>query len=368
MDLLETHFEILETRACSMYKAEDVFSVAGLALLPPAGKPACLFLAKSLADILLEYLSSKKKGPEALDAEYNCPGCTGIIKFGPTAESGGRYLTPQMRLVAAAEKKEQALESGSLVEMLSTFPFFSALEGNHLQEIVDHFEHATIPAGKIILHRGRPGKYLYIVLSGSVQVLDEDGSPIATLLRGEIFGEMSLVSGKPVSASIRAAESTRLLMLSGKDLSNMLAKFPFLQMGFTRMLVQRLSRANDARTEEYAAGVAGQLDEVNAAELFQMFSENRKTGIFELRLPLGKGLVAFSEGAVIRAEYGGQKNKEAFWAILRENNGSFKFSSCLSLEDMGAEPIGNFMGLLMEGMRLIDEENATDEEISDKER
>ncbi len=366
MDLLETHFHILETRGCPMYKVEEVFSVSGLSLLPPDGKPACLFLAKGLADILLQYLSSKNKGPEALKEEYNCPGCTGIIKFGPMEDSGGQYLTPQMRMLAAAEKKEQALESGSLVEMLGTFSFFSALEGDHLKEIVDHFKQDTIPSGKVILHKGRPGKFLYIILSGSVHVIDDEGSPIATLQRGEIFGEMSLISGKPVSASIRAAEATRVLMLSGKDLSNILVKFPFLQMAFTRMLVQRLSLANDARTEEYAAGVAGQLDEVNPGELFQMFNENRKTGVFELRLPLGKGQVTFSDGAIIRADYAGKKDKEAFWAILRENSGSFKFTSCLALEDMGAEPIGNFMGLLMEGMRLIDEENATDEQLAEK--
>lgn len=349
-----------------MYNVEEIFSVSGLSLLPPEGKPACLFLAKGLADLLLQYLNSKKKGPEALKAEYNCPGCTGIIKFGPLEDNGNQYLTPQMRMVAAAEKKEHAIEAGSLMEMLASFSFFSALKADHLKEIIDHFKQDIISPGKIILHKGRPGKFLYVIMSGSVHVLDDDGSPIVTLQRGEIFGEMSLISGKPVSAPIRAAEVTRVLMLSGKDLSNILVKYPFLQMAFTRMLVQRLSLANASRAEEYTAGVAGQFDEISPGELFQMFNENRKTGVFELRLPLGKGLITFSEGAIIRAEYAGKKNKEAFWAILRENTGSFKFTSCLSLEDMGAEPIGNFMGLLMEGMRLIDEENATDEELGQK--
>ncbi len=366
MDLLETHFQILETRDCPIYKADDIFSLSGLSLLPPDGRAACLFLAKGLADILLQYLNSKKKGSEKLKKEYNCPGCTGIIKFGPLDDSGGQFLTPQMRLVAAAEKKEHAIESGSLVEMLGTFSFFSTLESEHLREIVEHFKQTTIPNGRILLQKGKPGKFLYIILSGSVHVLDDDGTPITTLQRGEIFGEMSLISGKPISASIRAAESTRVLMLSGKDLSNILVKYPFLQMAFTRMLVQRLSQANEARTEEYAAGVAGQFDEVSPAELFQMFNENRKTGVFELRLPLGKGMLTFSDGDIIRAEYAGKKNKEAFWAVLRETTGSFKFTSYLSLEDMGTDSIGNFMGLLMEGMRLMDEENATAEQLKEK--
>lgn len=339
--------------------------MSGLSLLAPKGKPTCIFLAKGLADILIEYLSSKKKGSEALKSEYNCPGCTGIIKFGPFEDNNSKYLTPQMRMLAAAEKKEQALESGSLVDMLGTFSFFSALDNDHLKEIVDHIKQETVPANRIILHKGRPGKALYIIMAGSVHVLDDEGSPLVTLQRGEIFGEMSLISGKPVSATIRAAEPSRLLILSGKDLSNILVKFPYLQMAFTRMLVQRLSQANAARAEEYAAGVAGQFDEVNPTELFQMFNENRKTGVFELQLPLGPGLITFSEGAIVRAEYAGKKDQEAFWAILKETTGSFKFTSCLSLEDMGAEPIGNFMGLLMEGIRLIDEENASPDELAE---
>ncbi len=366
MKLLEAHFCIRKVRSCPMYEEKELFSLSGLSLLPPYGKPACLFLAKGLADILLQYLDQKKEGSESLQESYSCPGCTGMITFGPIADSGGEYLTPEMRVLTTAAKHDKALESEALVDMLGTFSFFQALEGDHLREIVHHLKQVLFTPGQKILKKGDAGSYLYIIISGSVSVVDEDGEVITTLNRGEIFGEMSLISGKPVSATIKAAEPSRVLLLSGKDLSDVLVKYPFLQMAFTRMLVQRLSQANTQRSEEFAAGVAGNFEDINPSELFQMFNENRKTGMFDLKLFQGKGQMTFSDGAIVRAEYIGLTGKEAFWAILREVKGTFKFTSSLSLEDMGAKPIGNFLGLLMEGMRILDEENATADQLSEK--
>ncbi len=366
MKLLEAHFTIKEVRDCPLYAEQDLFSLAGLSLLPPYGKPACLFLAKGLADILLQYLDQKKVGSESLRESYRCPGCTGMITFGPVADSGEDYLTPQMRLLTATAKHDNALESDALVDMLGTFSFFQSLEGDHLREIVDHLQQVVFAPGQEILKKGNAGSHLYIIISGSVVVVDDDGEVITTLNRGEIFGEMSLISGKPVSATIRTAEPSRVLLLSGKDLSDVLVKYPFLQMAFTRMLVQRLSLANIQRSEEFAAGVAGRFEDINPSELFQMFNENRKTGMFDLKLSHGKGQITFSDGAIVRAEYRGLVEKEAFWAVLSESQGSFKFTSTLSLDDLAAKPIGNFLGLLMEGMRRLDEQNATEEQLAEK--
>ena len=324
----------------------------------------CLLINKAFFAAGLKGLEkfSSSKARES----YCCPGCTGFIKFGPVADSGGEYLTPEMRMIASAAKHENALESEALVDMLGTFSFFQNLEGDHLREIVQHLQQATYTPGQKILTKGRAGTHLHIIISGSVSVIDDDGDVITTLNRGEIFGEMSLISGKPVSATIRAAEPSRVLLLSGIDLSDVLVKYPFLQMAFTRMLVQRLSQANTLRAEEFAAGVSGNFEEVNPSELFQMFNENRKTGMFDLKLSEGKGQMTFSDGAIVRAEYAGLTDKEAFWAILQESKGSFKFTSSMSLGDLSAKPIGNFLGLLMEGMRLLDEQNATAEQLSEK--
>lgn len=351
-DILEAQFKILENRDCPLYKEGDVFSLSGVALRTPEGKATCLFLARGITEIIVEKMDGvEEKGKK----EFNCSGCTGLIKFSYVDET--KFYTPQMRMMAAAENKQQSREMGSLFNMMNTFSFFQALEEESLKDIFSCLTMKDFRANQIILHKGQPGRHLVFIVSGRVAVLDDDNNPISTLGRGEIFGEMSLFSGKPVCATIKSIEPIKLLLLSGKDLSHILIKHPFLQMSFTRLLVQRLSEANISQSELASDAFSGQLLELPPSELFQMLNENVKSGVVTLDLSGGKAEVAFSEGEVVRVHYKKISGVNAFNEIVKEQKGRFKFSPSLSLEEMGAPPIGNFMKLLMDALRKIDEEN-----------
>ena len=72
-------------------------------------------------------------------------------------------------------------------------------------------------AGEILFKAGDPGDALYIVGRGKVEVLANGsrdsqmpGDAIAVLGAGHAFGEMSLLSGGPRTATIRAVEDTDL--------------------------------------------------------------------------------------------------------------------------------------------------------------
>ena len=52
----------------------------------------------------------------------------------------------------------------------------------------------------------------------------------------------------------------------------------------------------------------------------------------------------------------------AFYRIIRETEGRFKFDQKLTSEEMKAASIGPFMEMLLESLRRIDEESSTDEE------
>ncbi|MFH1216009.1 MAG: cyclic nucleotide-binding domain-containing protein [Pseudomonadota bacterium] len=362
-NLLDAKFRIVDAKDCPLYEEGDEFSLSGVALHPPSGKPACLFLAREITEIVVEKMeadsgdgSSKKfldekKGKK----EFNCSGCTGLIKFTHVQET--KFFTPQMRMLAAVESRDETRRMGSLFSMMNTFSFFQTLEEESLKDIFSCLTLVNFAAGKIILHRGHPGRNLYFIVSGRVGVLDEGDNTIAVLGRGEIFGEMSLFSGKPACATIRAEDPVKILMLSGRDLSHILIKHPFLQMSFTRLLVQKLSATNVSQSEKESMAFSGQLLEVTPSEIFQMLNENIKTGVIEFELEGCKAAVTFSEGEVVRAIWKNLDGPEAFYQILKEQKGRFKFISSLSLEEMGAPPIAPFMKLLMDGLRKIDEEN-----------
>jgi len=101
--------------------------------------------------------------------------------------------------------------------------------------------------------------------------------------------------------------------------------------------------------------MAGRLEGFVPSELFQMLHMYNKTGVLAMELRDGTGKVSFREGCIINANYAGEKNQEAIFKILAENKGSFRFTMGLSPEEMKAAEIDDFMVLLMEGVKRVDE-------------
>ncbi|MBC8317028.1 MAG: cyclic nucleotide-binding domain-containing protein [Desulfobulbaceae bacterium] len=353
MSFIKAQFVITAANDCPMYSLGDEFGLAGLALTLPPDKPTCLFLAREITEILVtEKIDSIDKGKEK--KEFNCSGCTGLIKFRFAEEK--KYSTPQMRMLAAMESREQARSLGTLENMLNSFSFLKVLDEESLKVIIQFIVIKDFDVDDIIIQQGHPGKNLYMIVSGRVSVLDNDGDAIAFLGRGEIFGEMSLFSGKPVCATIKTVEPTKVVFLPGKDLKNILSKFPFLQMAVTQILVQRLGETNISQTDRISHGLTGSLAELQPPELFQMIHENSKTGRVSLSLNNGSAQVAFKGGEVVGAHFQGKQGREAFFDILRQKQGRFSFSANLSADEEQSSPIDGFMKLLMDGLRVIDEE------------
>ncbi len=77
----------------------------------------------------------------------------------------------------------------------------------------------TFQQGEIIFHEGDPGKHVYLIVSGSVEIYKTVGDQrqlLNTIGSGEIFGEMGLVSNEPRFATVIAAEDCRLIMVQDK--------------------------------------------------------------------------------------------------------------------------------------------------------
>lgn len=358
MGLLEAAFEITAANNCPLYKKGDDFTLSGSGLRPPAEKPVCLFLATEISKLIGGRINteSNTEAPFA-GSSFNCGGCSGLAQFKHVSQK--KYQTIQMQLLAAAKEKKEARKITGIAGLLSNFPMFQAFSENNLKDIVSSLTMKKYNPDKFILHKGQPGKHIYIIVSGNVSVINDDGNIIVNLGEGEIFGDMSLLSGKPVSASIKTVDHVKALLLHGTDFSRVLLRHPFLQMAFSRLLVQRLSDANMKLTENSDSDMAGKLMKIPPVELFQMFHENMKTGNFKLEFSGGQARVIFSKGEIVSTSYRDKTGIDAFYDILKERKGRFNFISNISSEDEKAEPIGGFMKLMMEGLQRIDEENAS---------
>ena len=70
-----------------------------------------------------------------------------------------------------------------------------------------------VEAGATIFKKGAPGKEIFVILSGKVQISD-GGRALASLNAGDLFGEMGLLSDAPRSATAKATESTTLFIIN----------------------------------------------------------------------------------------------------------------------------------------------------------
>lgn len=104
--------------------------------------------------------------------------------------------------------------------------------------------------------------------------------------------------------------------------------------------------------------VSGTLEGISPSELLQFFHMHQKTGKLILEVPGGTGRVAFREGAIIGARFKDKENKEAVFSLLGEQTGRFSFVAGIPPSLAAVEEIGDFMMLIMEGIKRLDEKKA----------
>jgi CRP/FNR family cyclic AMP-dependent transcriptional regulator len=106
------------------------------------------------------------------------------------------------------------------LDSLRALPLFEELERDELLELFKLSGRVTRPAGQPILRAGEPGRGLFVIREGEVEVTRGSGAKLkvlATLAAGEHFGEMSLFDGAPVSADVRAKTDIVLLGLPREE-------------------------------------------------------------------------------------------------------------------------------------------------------
>jgi hypothetical protein len=111
-------------------------------------------------------------------------------------------------------------------------PLFEVLGEVERDAIIKEMEIETHDEGSVILNEGDPGTSMYLIASGEVKVFTRStgaaaGSVyLARLGEGDFFGEVSVLTGKPRTATITASQRTELLRLDKDKLDGVLSKHP----------------------------------------------------------------------------------------------------------------------------------------------
>jgi small-conductance mechanosensitive channel len=117
------------------------------------------------------------------------------------------------RDVYIKREKGGEIPRAALAEALKRNDMLSAIEDAEFNDLLAAAETRVFGAGETVIREGDEGSHFYHVYSGAVDILKND-RVVARLGAGDFFGEISLVTGDKVSATVAAAEESVLILVS----------------------------------------------------------------------------------------------------------------------------------------------------------
>lgn len=123
-------------------------------------------------------------------------------------------------------------------------------------------------AGQTILHSAAVERWVAVLLSGTVRVVGERHGRRAVLAvrhAGDILGELSLIDGRPRSASVEAVTPVRALLLTARQLGQVMERNPRIVWALLDVVVGRLREADRRRigfADDLRSRLAGLLVEL----------------------------------------------------------------------------------------------------------
>jgi cAMP-dependent protein kinase regulator len=135
-------------------------------------------------------------------------------------------------------------------------PLFSDFAREELVEVIRGLRFLSFDPGAILMTEGERGDSLLILTSGSVRafVKNQEGrnNEVRTMEEGEFFGEISLLTGKPRTATVTAATSVELLELDRATLDDISSRHPRV-----RAVVEEFAAKRSGSERERLARVTG---------------------------------------------------------------------------------------------------------------
>jgi CRP-like cAMP-binding protein len=155
--------------------------------------------------------------------------------------------------VSEAGSYQAELEQAKRRErMLRSVDFLDVLPEHTLGHLAQNSKTCLYAAGEDIIQQGDEGSELFVIRSGEAAVLvgQEDREPVevARLGAGGVFGEMSLVTGEPRSATVRTSSPCEVIVLGHAAFRDVLEQNPDLAQRISEVLASRQAEIEQAQS------------------------------------------------------------------------------------------------------------------------
>src|SRR5262245_2388407 len=156
-------------------------------------------------------------------------------------------------------------ETDEVIQFLKNIKLFAELGPESLARLGGCLKVAEFAASEVIVREGAPGVSMYIIKSGLIEVRKKDPMTgidflVAQLAEGAAVGEMSLLTGKPRSATVMTVQPTVVYMLTRADFRNLVTHHPEISLGLAHIMAERLEDATKQVGIEYVNLFRGKFD------------------------------------------------------------------------------------------------------------
>lgn len=159
------------------------------------------------------------------------------------------------------EEKQKGVD---IAKILSTIPIFQSLGPEQIAQLAVSSRSLDFGRGEVVVRQGDGGDAMFAIVGGEAKVLIrlEDGTEksVATLGPGDVFGEMSLLTGEPRTATVAAEGALVVVSVSKSALLPILTAHPELSEKMAETVALRKQGLTRAQGE-------GTLDAAKRAEV-----------------------------------------------------------------------------------------------------
>ncbi|MFC1844848.1 sigma 54-interacting transcriptional regulator [Thermodesulfobacteriota bacterium] len=247
------------------------------------------------------------------------------LKKQSSLEALGEYKSMGQIMVESGTVAPEDLKKGlkqQWIDMLSAAELFQSLSVEQVGQIAGVAEDKIISKKYILFSQGDPGETYWLIISGEVRVYrlagNENEVELARLQNGDGFGEMSLLTGEPRSASVETVRASRFLVIHKNDFDQVVNHSPELTVAFAKILADRLSRGNVSLEKASAKERAYQrfVSEYQTGPQFELIGKSR---LLE-KLRKNCSLVSGNTSPALLSGPPGTEKKSVSWYIHKEGS------------------------------------------------
>lgn len=132
------------------------------------------------------------------------------------------------------------------IDRLKAVPLFTGLSDRDLRHVLDVAKEVHHRDGHVVVEEDKTAVGFHLILDGGAEVTI-GGMFVATASSGDYFGEMSIIDGKPRSATVTARGDLTTLAIPAWDFERLMQTHPSIMRGLLVALSGRIRKIDSHR-------------------------------------------------------------------------------------------------------------------------